>query len=465
DLHHQELAALHVRLDRVESIQIELRRPEHEIMRDVGWLGERDEVIQCRTLSLVRRVDGLSDDWVDDSIAISKLQPRMATFEERVQTLVEDGEYVQDVLDVVDTEIAKLRDIVDDYPRGQVDTLRHEVDGLHGIVATMSHLVHILETALQEVTAENLDLQTRLSVSESNERCLITCVLRMDERISALDYCRIQRNRANPAKAGGAGPAVARGIAEGAGENTRRARENTGRAGGNTRGNVAPEVRGCMYKTFLGCNPHTFSGTKGAIGLNEYYPRNELQRMEQELWNLTVKEVDIAGYTNHFHELAALCPSMVTPEYKKIERYVWGLPEKIQGNVTSSKPAIAHEAIRMAHSLTYQAVQFKAVRSGEASKRKWEDYQSGGNNNNNNRNNTHHHQQNRRQEAAKVYVAAPTKGKVYLENLPLCNRCKLHHLGHCSVKCMKCKRIGHQTKDYWSKTSAADTSPTADANA
>ncbi|GKG46889.1 reverse transcriptase domain-containing protein, partial [Tanacetum coccineum] len=98
-------------------------------------------------------------------------------------------------------------------------------------------------------------------------------------------------------------------------------------------------------------------------------------------------------------------------------------------------------------------------------KRKWEEQQRGNNNNNNYRNNTHHHQQNRRQEAAKAYVAALAEGKVYLGNLPLCNRCKLHHLGQCSVKCRKCKRIGHQTKDCWSKTHTADTLPTADANA
>ncbi|GKC57950.1 putative reverse transcriptase domain-containing protein, partial [Tanacetum coccineum] len=53
---------------------------------------------------------------------------------------------------------------------------------------------------------------------------------------------------------------------------------------------------------------------------DEYCLRNELQRMEYELWNLTLKGDDIDGYTNRFYELAALCPSMVTPEYKKIER-------------------------------------------------------------------------------------------------------------------------------------------------
>nr|GEZ44473.1 hypothetical protein [Tanacetum cinerariifolium] len=120
---------------------------------------------------------------------------------------------------------------------------------------------------------------------------------------------------------------------------------------------------------------------------------------------------------------------MITPEYKKIERYVWELSEKIQGNVTSSKPATAHEAIRMAHSIMDQAVRFKAARSGEANKRKWENPHSGGNNNNNNRNNTHHHQQNHRQKVAKAYVAAP------------------YH-----PKCRKCQRTGHLEKDCRVKT-------------
>nr|GEX78907.1 putative reverse transcriptase domain-containing protein [Tanacetum cinerariifolium] len=34
------------------------------------------------------------------------------------------------------------------------------------------------------------------------------------------------------------------------------------------------------------------------------------------------------------------------------------------------------------------------------------------------------------------------KGKVYLGNLPLCNKRKLHHLDQCPVKCRKCKRMG-----------------------
>ncbi|GJU78820.1 putative reverse transcriptase domain-containing protein [Tanacetum coccineum] len=34
--------------------------------------------------------------------------------------------------------------------------------------------------------------------------------------------------------------------------------------------------------------------------------------------------------------------------------------------------------------------------------------------------------------------------------LPLCNKCKFHHNGPCTVKCANCKRVGHLTRDCWS---------------
>ncbi|GJW43705.1 hypothetical protein Tco_0072504 [Tanacetum coccineum] len=53
------------------------------------------------------------------------------------------------------------------------------------------------------------------------------------------------------------------------------------------------------------------------------------KRIEQELWTLTLK---------------------------KIESYFRGFPERIKGNITSSKPATLHEAINMARELVKQAV-------------------------------------------------------------------------------------------------------------
>ncbi|GJY51784.1 putative reverse transcriptase domain-containing protein, partial [Tanacetum coccineum] len=52
-----------------------------------------------------------------------------------------------------------------------------------------------------------------------------------------------------------------------------------------------------------------------------YYPRNEIQKMETELWNLTVKNNDLAAYTQRFQELTMLCTRMVLEKEVRIERF------------------------------------------------------------------------------------------------------------------------------------------------
>nr|GFC44240.1 hypothetical protein [Tanacetum cinerariifolium] len=53
----------------------------------------------------------------------------------------------------------------------------------------------------------------------------------------------------------------------------------------------------------------------------------ELTGMEQELYNLRMKGMDIDGYANRFHELALLCPRKVEPEVVKVEQYIRGWVE------------------------------------------------------------------------------------------------------------------------------------------
>ena len=72
--------------------------------------------------------------------------------------------------------------------------------------------------------------------------------------------------------------------------------------------------------------------------LEEYYPRSEVQNLEQEFWNLAMEGSEVQAYTTWFTELAVLCPGMVTPVDKKIERYIWGLAPQIQSLVTASRP-------------------------------------------------------------------------------------------------------------------------------
>ncbi|GJV37982.1 putative reverse transcriptase domain-containing protein [Tanacetum coccineum] len=51
-----------------------------------------------------------------------------------------------------------------------------------------------------------------------------------------------------------------------------------------------------------------------------YCPRNEIQKMETELWNLTVKGNDLTAYTQRFQELILLCTRMVPDEEDRVER-------------------------------------------------------------------------------------------------------------------------------------------------
>ncbi|GJS61512.1 reverse transcriptase domain-containing protein [Tanacetum coccineum] len=47
----------------------------------------------------------------------------------------------------------------------------------------------------------------------------------------------------------------------------------------------------------------------------------------------------------------------------------------------------------------------------------------------------------------RAYTIGANEKKAYVGNLPYCNKCKLHHVGPCTVKCSNCKRVGHMTRD------------------
>ncbi|GJX05732.1 putative reverse transcriptase domain-containing protein [Tanacetum coccineum] len=51
------------------------------------------------------------------------------------------------------------------------------------------------------------------------------------------------------------------------------------------------------------------------------------------------------------------------------------------------------------------------------------------------------------QNVARAYTAANNKKMGYVGPLPYCSKCKLHHEGPCTVKCGKCNKVGHMTRD------------------
>ncbi|GKB54218.1 putative reverse transcriptase domain-containing protein, partial [Tanacetum coccineum] len=56
-------------------------------------------------------------------------------------------------------------------------------------------------------------------------------------------------------------------------------------------------------------------------------------------------------------------------------------------------------------------------------------------------------QNTRGQNVARAYVAGNNENKEYEGTLPFCNKCKLHQVGPCTIRCGKCNKIGHLTRD------------------
>ncbi|GJU95210.1 putative reverse transcriptase domain-containing protein [Tanacetum coccineum] len=193
---------------------------------------------------------------------------------------------------------------------------------------------------------------------------------------------------------------------------------NSGSGGGRT----PHTARVCTYKDFLNCQPLNFKGTKGVVGLTQWFEKiesvfhiknytvecqikyatctmlgsaltwSEIKKLEIELWNLKVKGTDV------------------------VEKYVGGLPDMIQGNVIHAE-----------------------------NKRKLD---------NNPRDNQAQQQPFKRQNVAMAYTARPGEKKEYCGTLPLCTKCNYHHTGPCTAKCTNCKRVGHLARDCRSPTAA-----------
>nr|GFB28625.1 hypothetical protein [Tanacetum cinerariifolium] len=111
--------------------------------------------------------------------------------------------------------------------------------------------------------------------------------------------------------------------------------------------------------------------------IKKYYPRTEVKKMEDELYNLTVKGINLETY-----------------------------------------PQTLEEAINISQRLMDQILKHNLVQETNDQKQKFDDrrntttnnnYRNNSDNNYNNRNNDHHQQQDRRQEAVRAYAVNPTK--------------------------------------------------------
>ncbi|GJY43988.1 putative reverse transcriptase domain-containing protein [Tanacetum coccineum] len=137
----------------------------------------------------------------------------------------------------------------------------------------------------------------------------------------------------------------------------------------NRNGNVVNED---IYGNVRNVSIHTQS-CEVAIGMTwydfkvlireEFFPSNEMQKLETELWNHAMVRVGHAVYTDRFYELDRLIPHLVNPENKRIKRYVYGLAPQIHRMVVATEPTTIQIVVLKAGVLTD-----KAIRNGSIKK-------------------------------------------------------------------------------------------------
>nr|GEU57541.1 hypothetical protein [Tanacetum cinerariifolium] len=95
--------------------------------------------------------------------------------------------------------------------------------------------------------------------------------------------------------------------------------------------------------------------------------------------------------------------------------------------------AIYETKTNLAHkSMSQTERQEENVAENASNKRKWESNHYGSLS-----------QQNKGHKKPRAHTAWPINKKAYAESLPLCNQCKSHHSGPCTVKYRNCKKVSH----------------------
>ncbi|GJT83901.1 hypothetical protein Tco_1058243 [Tanacetum coccineum] len=209
---------------------------------------------------------------------------------------------------------------------------------------------------------------------------------------------------------------------------------NANGGNGNGRNGNGGNNNGCTYKEFLACMPRDFDGKGGVILLTRWIEKMEsvmdisgcvsnqkVKYTSSSLINkaLTWRNTQIqardheaamgmmweefkALLVEEFHELSKLVPQLVTPESKRIERYIHGLAPQICGMIRATQPTIIQSVILKARALTDEAVRYGTLsKSCEKRKEFVESSKQGGS-----------WKDNKRAKVGKVFVAAvPTRNE------------------------------------------------------
>ncbi|XP_076917511.1 uncharacterized protein LOC143577611 [Bidens hawaiensis] len=79
-----------------------------------------------------------------------------------------------------------------------------------------------------------------------------------------------------------------------------------------------------------------------------FCPIHEVDQIQTKLWNHKVIGTNLKEYNTKFLEYCRLVPHLVTLEYNKVTRYIYGLPKEIRDHVRSHMPDSIESALELA---------------------------------------------------------------------------------------------------------------------
>ncbi|GJS14395.1 putative reverse transcriptase domain-containing protein [Tanacetum coccineum] len=121
---------------------------------------------------------------------------------------------------------------------------------------------------------------------------------------------------------------------------------------------VRPVARECTYQEFMKCQPLNFKGTEGVVGLIRWFEKMEI--------NLHKRTIGAEGaFAMSWRELMKLMAEMVLEEEDRVEKFIGGLPDNIQGNVIAAEPTRLQDVVRIANNLMDQKLKGYAVKNAE----------------------------------------------------------------------------------------------------
>nr|GEY52596.1 putative reverse transcriptase domain-containing protein [Tanacetum cinerariifolium] len=195
---------------------------------------------------------------------------------------------------------------------------------------------------------------------------------------------------------------------------------------------------GCSYKEFMACNPKYYDGKGDAIVYTCW-----IKKME------SVQDISRCGENQNVKYTAGsfigkaitrLVPYLVTPENKRIERYIYGLASQIRTMVATTKPTIIQSDILKARMLTDEAIRNEAMK--KITKKR-------GNNGEPSRDGNSRDDDKRYRAGRAIATIINHVRKEYTNTEPKCPNCNYHHQPEVPCRlCTNCNRFRHIAKNY-----------------